>query len=127
MQWLNRKNHYLSVFFCHCHVYGNCVCCKPIATSAVCRFPCQVFGNSHSPQVSVSSSHTFPLFSYTHTYSAIEPSVNVIHVILHTYNSIVVKPASCIYLDSFKAWLYLLTVLTGRKLFQSRLKPLPWL
>ena len=88
-------------FFCHCHIYGNCMCCKPITTSAVCCFPCQVFGNSRYPEISVSGSHTFPLFPYTHTYSVIEPSVNIIHVAFHTRYSIVVKPPSCIYFDSF--------------------------
>ena len=88
-------------FFCLCHIYSNCMCCKPIATSVICRFPCQVFRNAHYPEISVSSSHTFPLFPYTHTYSVIEPSVDIIHVALHTCYSIVVKPSSCINLDSF--------------------------
>ena len=103
------------------------MCCKPIATSAICRFPCQVFWNSHYLKISVSSSHTLPLLPYTHTYSVIEPSVNVVHVILHACNSIVVKPSSCIHLDSFKTRLDWLTALTGRKLFQFQLKLLPWL
>ena len=72
------------------------MCCKPIASSAVCRFPCQAFWNSHYLKISVSSSHTLPLLPYTHTYSVIETSVNVVHVILHACNSIVVKPSSCI-------------------------------
>ena len=80
------------------------MCCKSIASSAVCRFPCQVFGNSHAHQVSVSGSHTFPLFPYTHTYSVIEPSVDIIHVVLHTRYSIVVKPPSCIYLMHNLIW-----------------------
>ena len=47
----------------------------------------------------------FPLFPYTHTYSVIEPSVDVIYVVLHTCNSVIVKPSPRIYLDFLKAWL----------------------
>ena len=39
--------------------------------SAICRFPCQVFCNSHYLKISVSSSHTLPLLPYTHTYSVL--------------------------------------------------------
>ena len=66
-----------------------------------------------------------PLFPYAHAYSVIEPSVDVIYVVLHTCNSVVVKPTSCIYFGFLKAWPDRLTLLAGRQLLQSGLELLP--
>ena len=75
----------------------------PVSPSTVCRHVRIVFMDSHFYQISLLCSGQFPLFPYTHAYSVIEPSVDVIYVVLHTCNSVVVKPSSCIHLDFLKA------------------------
>ena len=47
----------------------------------------------------------FPLFPYAHAYSVIEPSVDVIYVVLHARYSVVVKP-SFIFLYFIKFLVY---------------------
>ena len=81
------------------------MCYEPITSSAVASLPCQVLGNSQLDEVAHLSFWLFPLFPYTHTYSVIEPTVDVIYVILHAGNPIVVKPSPSIYLNFLKAWL----------------------
>ena len=73
-----------------------------MSSATVCRHMCIVFEDSHFRQISHLSLRLFP---YTHTYSVIEPSIDVIYVVLHAHYSIVVKPSSCIDLDFLKAWL----------------------
>ena len=65
----------------------------PVSSSAVCCHVRIVFVYSHLYQISFLCSWKFPLFPYTHTYSVVEPSVDVVYVILHTCNSVVVKPS----------------------------------
>ena len=98
-----------------------------MSTSGITRLHCQVFGHSHLDEVTCLCPRFLPLFPYTHTYSVLEPSVDVIYVVLHTCKSVVVKPSPRIHLDFLKAWLDWLTSLTGRSLLQSKLKLLPWL
>ena len=93
--------------------------------SAISRHTCVVFWYTHLNQISLLCFGFLPLFPYTHTYSVIEPSVDVIYVILHARYSIVVKPSSCIDLDFLKAWLDTLYRPAGRQVFQLRLKLLP--
>ena len=93
--------------------------------SAVSRHTCIVFRYSHSNKVSLLRFGQFPLFPYAHTYSVIEPSINVVYVTLHARYSIVVKPSSCVDLDFLKAWLDTLYRPAGRQVFQLRLKLLP--
>ena len=92
-------------FFCHCHVYCNCMRCEPMPPSGITRLHCQIFRYSHLDEVTYLCPRFLPLFPYTHTYSVIEPSVDVIYVVLHTCNSVVVKPSPRIHLDFLKAWL----------------------
>ena len=56
--------------------------------------------DSHFYQIPLLCSGQFPLFPYTHTYSVIEPSVDVIYVVLHACNSVVVKPSPRIHLTT---------------------------
>ena len=74
----------------------------------------QVLGYTHLNQISHLCLGLLPLFPYTHTDSVIEPSIDVISVVLHAGNPIIVKPPSSIYLDFLKAWLDGLYRLTGR-------------
>ena len=98
-----------------------------MSMSGITRLHCQVFGYSHIDKITYLRPRFLPLFPYTHTYSVIEPSVDVIYVLLHTCNSVVVKPSPRIHLDFLKAWLDWLTSLTGRQFLQSGLELLPWL
>ena len=82
--------------------------CEPMSPSGITRLHCQVFGYSHLYKVTYLRPRFLPLFPYTHTYSVIEPSVDVIYVVLHTCNSVVVKPSPRIHLDFLKAWLGLI-------------------
>ena len=105
-------------FLCHSSFY----CCKigtiPFSSSAVCRHMCIVLWNSHLYQVSPPGFGFLPLLPYTHSYPATEPSIEVLYGILHTCNSIVVQPSSCVYLDFLKAWLDALDCPPGRQVFQ---------
>ena len=60
---------------------------------------------SHLNQISLLGFRQFPLFPYTHAYSVIEPSIDVVYAVLHARYTIVVKPSSCVDLDFLKAWL----------------------
>ena len=79
--------------------------CEPMSPSGITRLHCLVFGYSHLDKVTYLRPWFLPLFPYAHAYSVIEPSVDVIYVVLHACNSVVVKPSSCIYFDFLKAWL----------------------
>ena len=75
--------------------------CEPMSPSGITRLHCQVFGYSHLDKVTYLRPWFLPLFPYTHTYSVIEPSVDVIYVVLHTCNSVVVKPSPRIHWIDF--------------------------
>ena len=63
---------------------------EPMSPSGITRLHCRVFGYSHLDEVTYLRPRFLTLFPYTHTYSVIEPSVDVIYVVLHTCNSVVV-------------------------------------
>ena len=58
---------------------------------------------SHLNQISLLGFRKFPLFPYTHAYSVIEPTIDIIDVVLHARNTVIVKPPSYIHLDFLKA------------------------
>ena len=82
--------------------------------SAVCRHMRKVFWYSHFDKISLFRLWSFPLFPYAHTYSAIEPSIDVVYIVLHARDSVIVQPPSRIYLDFLKAWFDGLYRPTGR-------------
>ena len=82
--------------------------------AAIGRHMCKVFWDSHFHKISLLRRWFLPLFPYAHAYSVIEPSVDVLDVVLHARNTVVVKPSSGIDLDFPKARLDGLYRLTGR-------------
>ena len=66
-----------------------------------------------------------PLFPYTHAYAMVQPSVDVIKVVLHARHPIIVKPAPRIYFYLFQRRPDTLTASPGREFSQSVLKLLP--
>ena len=63
------------------------------------------FATQIAEKQSAKEALTAEIASITATYSVIEPSVDVIYVVLHTCNSVVVKPSSCVYFYFLKTWL----------------------
>ena len=90
------------------------MCGKPMSTPTVSSHVRQVLGYTHLNQISHLCLGLLPLFPYTHTDSVIEPSIDVVDVILHACYSVIVKPPSRIYLDFLKTRLDGLYRLTGR-------------
>ena len=68
-----------------------------------------------------------PLFPYAHTYAMVQPSVDIIEVVLHARYPIIVKSAPRIYFYLFQRRSDTLTASPGREFSQSVLKLLPWL
>ena len=112
--WLNHKSHCLSVFLlslpCLLQLYAlrtNIhVGYYPLALPSLRALP-SWWG--YVPLSSVSS--TVSIYTYVFCDRAIRW---FIYVVLHTCNSVVVKPSPRIHLDFLKAWLDWLTSLTGR-------------
>ena len=91
----------------------------PVTPPRISRFVSRILRYTQLNQVAHLCFRLLPLFPNAHAYPVIQPPVQVIDLVLHACNPVVVHPPSDIDFDFLKTWSDALTASTGRVFAKS--------